>query len=163
LKFRVRGLPSARKAIEYDLRAIQTLHPEDSGSWCNWQHDGLLIRPVWVQLPPALLVIKGTAARWRVAQRSEQRPYKTTVEGSTPSAPSSNVHRKETTHGIKVLAAAYLALNQVGEGSSPSSPTRIGTKYHEPRFQFDTKHKHEGPNTSKHWSSSGQDAALVAQ
>lgn len=26
-------------------------------------------------------------------------------------------------NGIKVLAAAYLALNQVGEGSSPSSPT----------------------------------------
>lgn len=26
-------------------------------------------------------------------------------------------------HGIKVLAAACLALNQVGEGSSPSDPT----------------------------------------
>ena len=30
----------------------------------------------------------------------------------------------KTNDGIKVLAAACLALNQVGEGSSPSDPTR---------------------------------------
>ncbi len=26
-----------------------------SGIWCNWQHDGLLIRSVWIRFPPALL------------------------------------------------------------------------------------------------------------
>jgi hypothetical protein len=39
-----------------------------------------------------------------------------------------------------VLAAAYLALNQAGEGSSPS-----------------------GPTDNKHWSSSGQDSAFVTR
>ena len=29
----------------------------------------------------------------------------------------------QTTNGIKVLAAAYVALNHGGEGSSPSDPT----------------------------------------
>src|SRR5262245_235409 len=41
-------------------------------------------------------------------------------------------------HRIKVLAAAFPALNRVGEGSSPS-----------------------GPTDNKHWSSSGQDSAPV--
>jgi hypothetical protein len=31
--------------------------------------------------------------------------------------------RNETKNGIKVLAAAYVALNHGGEGSSPSDPT----------------------------------------
>ena len=42
-------------------------------------------------------------------------------------------------HRIKVLAAAFPALNRVGEGSSPSGPT----------------------DNNKHWSSSGQDSAPV--
>ena len=32
--------------------------------------------------------------RWRVAQRLEQRPYKTQVEGSTPSAPIDGVKKQ---------------------------------------------------------------------
>ncbi len=42
-------------------------------------------------------------------------------------------------NGIEVLAAASLVLTQAGEGSSPSGPT----------------------SENKHWSSSGQDTALV--
>ena len=33
----------------------------------------------------------------------------------------------QTTNGIKVLAAAYVALNHGGEGSSPSDPTKQQT------------------------------------
>lgn len=36
--------------------------------------------------------------------------------------------RRQTT-GIKVLAAAYVALNHVGEGSSPSGPTEISREH----------------------------------
>ena len=42
-----------------------------------------------------------------------------------------------------MLAAACLALNQVGEGSSPSGPTEENTAI------------------EKHWSSSGEDSAPV--
>ena len=35
-----------------------------------------------------------------------------------------NNPEQKTKNGIKVLAAACLALNQVGEGSSPSDPTK---------------------------------------
>ena len=60
--------------------------------------------------------------RWRVAQRREQRPYKTQVEGSIPSAPTDNKSNK-TNYGTEVLLAAHLALNQASEGSNPSGPT----------------------------------------
>ena len=48
------------------------------------------------------------------------------VEGSIPSAPNARADKQREAndeHGIKVLEAACLALNQVGEGSSPSDPT----------------------------------------
>ena len=61
---------------------------------------------MWVRLPPALL------RAWPVAQRPEPAPYK----GQT------RVRLPPGRHGIQ-LAAAYLALNQRGEGSSPSGPT----------------------------------------
>ena len=37
-------------------QSIETHTPDRLlGSWCNRQHDGLLIRTVWVRFPPALL------------------------------------------------------------------------------------------------------------
>ena len=50
------------------------------------------------------------------------RPFKPGGGGSNPSGP--DVTSGTTTNGgTKVLAAAHLALNQAGEGSSPSGPT----------------------------------------
>ena len=50
------------------------------------------------------------------------------------------------TDGTKALVAERLALNQVGEGSSPSGPTRPGEA---------------GRSDAMHWSSSGEDTAPV--
>ena len=52
--------------------------------------------------------------------------YKHQVEGSIPSAPTKQLVEPKIkfNFGTEVLAAAYLALNQVGEGSSPSGPTK---------------------------------------
>ena len=50
-------------------------------------------------------------------------------------------NRGELIEGTKALVAERLALNQVGEGSSPSGPT--------------------GRNGRLHWSSSGEDTAPV--
>ena len=52
-----------------------------------------------------------------VAQWSEQAPYK----GQTMVRLHPGLLKSK--HGIEVLAAAYLALNQIGDGSSPSGPT----------------------------------------
>ena len=68
-----------------------------------------------------------------VAQRSEPAPYKGQTTVRLRPGPL------KTQHGIEVLAAAYPALNRVGDGSSPSGPTENG----------------------KHWSSSGEDSAFV--
>ena len=38
---------------------------------------------------------------------------------------ASSDRRRTTSDGTKVLAAAHLALNQAGEGSSPSGPTSL--------------------------------------
>src|SRR5207244_11100714 len=46
-------------------------------------------------------------------------------EGSGDAWPFSLEYRNKS-NGIQVLAAAYLALNQRGEGSSPSGPTEEG-------------------------------------
>lgn len=51
--------------------------------------------------------------QWPVAQRPEPAPYKGQTRVQLPPGRT----------GIQVLAAAYLALNQGGEGSSPSGPT----------------------------------------
>ena len=53
-----------------------------------------------------------------VAQRSEPAPYK----GQTTVRLRPGL--LNTQHGIEVLAAAYPALNRVGDGSSPSGPTQ---------------------------------------
>ncbi len=42
--------------------------------------------------------------------------------GSSPSDFTKNIHKKQTSHGIEVLAAACPALNRIGDGSSPSDP-----------------------------------------
>ena len=36
-----------------ELRLKRIAATEKAGLWCNWQHDGLLIRSVRVQLPSA--------------------------------------------------------------------------------------------------------------
>ena len=45
------------------MHAIETHTPDQlMGSWCNWQHSGLLIRTVWVRFPPALLSLARSSA-----------------------------------------------------------------------------------------------------
>jgi hypothetical protein len=45
------------------IQRLKRIRPGQTGSWCNRQHGGLLIRSVRVQIPPALL------EHLRVAQR----------------------------------------------------------------------------------------------
>ncbi len=56
-----------------------------------------------------------------------------------------------------MLAAASLVLTQAGEGSSPSGPTHADCS----TWLFGIELDDRQSATDKHWSSSGQDTALV--
>ena len=69
-------------------------------------------RKAWVRIPPTSLVRR--AARW-----SEQRPYKTKVEGSIPSTPTG----RQNTNGIVADKVMHRSLKPADVGSIPTDPT----------------------------------------